>query len=155
MSIYLLAFLIGVIAGLRALTAPAAVSWAARLGWLHLENTWLAFLGYAATPYILSVLAVGELISGKLPKTPSRKAPPGFIARIVTGALCGAALAAADGGLIAGLIAGVLGAIAGTFGGYEFRSRLVKAIGGKDLPIALLEDAIAIGGAVLIVSRVS
>lgn len=155
MSIYVLAFLIGVIAGLRAMTAPAAVSWAARLGWLHLENTWLAFLGYAATPYILSVLAVGELINDKLPKTPSRKAPPGFIARIVTGALCGAALAAADGALIAGLLAGVLGAIAGTLGGYEFRARLVRAIGGKDLPIALLEDAIAIGGAFLIVSRVS
>jgi uncharacterized membrane protein len=155
MSIYVLAFLIGVIAGLRAMTAPAAVSWAARLGWLHLENTWLAFLGYAATPYILSVLAVGELINDKLPKTPSRKAPPGFIARIVTGALCGAALAAADGALIAGLLAGVLGAIAGTLGGYEFRARLVRAIGGKDLPIALLEDAIAVGGAFLIVSRVS
>ena len=141
MSTYVLAFLIGVIAGLRAMTAPAAVSWAARLGWLHLENTWLAFLGYAATPYILSVLAVGELINDKLPKTPSRKAPPGFIARIVTGGLCGAALAAADGGLIAGVVAGVLGAIAGTLGGYEFRARLVRAIGGKDLPIALLEDA--------------
>jgi len=155
MFIYLLAFLIGVIAGLRAMTAPAAVSWAARLGWLHLENTWLAFLGYAATPYILSVLAVGELINDKLPKTPSRKAPPGFIARIVTGALCGAALAAGDGGLIAGLLAGVLGAIAGTLGGYEFRARLVRAIGGKDLPIALLEDAIAVGGAALIVWRIS
>jgi uncharacterized membrane protein len=155
MSTYVLAFLIGVIAGLRALTAPAAVSWAARLGWLHLENTWLAFLGYAATPYILSVLAVGELINDKLPKTPSRKAPPGFIARIVTGALCGAALAAADGSLIAGLLAGGLGAIAGTLGGYEFRARLVRAIGGKDLPIALLEDAIAVGGAFLIVARVS
>lgn len=150
-----LAFLVGVIAGLRSMTAPAAASWAARLGWLHLENTGLAFLGYAATPYILTVLAGGELINDKLPKTPSRKAPVPFIARIVMGALCGAALAAADGGLIAGLLAGVLGAIVGTLGGYEFRVRLVNAIGGKDLPIALLEDAIAIGGAALIVSRIS
>src|ERR1035441_9270827 len=95
MSVYVLAFLIGVVAGLRALTPLAAVSWAARLGWLHLENTWLAFLGFAATPYIVSVLAIGELINDKLPKTPSRKAPPGFIARIVTGALCGGAVGAA------------------------------------------------------------
>jgi uncharacterized membrane protein len=147
---FVLAFLIGVVAGLRALTPLAAVSWAARLGWLHLENTWLAFLGYAATPYIFSVLALGELINDKLPKTPSRKAPPGFIARIVTGAMCGAALVAAAPPL---LVAGAIGAVAGTLGGYEFRARLVKAIGGKDLPIALLEDAIAIGGAFLIVSR--
>jgi hypothetical protein len=47
MSLYVLAFLIGVIAGLRSLTAPAVLSWAARLGWLHLENTGLAFLACA------------------------------------------------------------------------------------------------------------
>jgi uncharacterized membrane protein len=153
MSVYVLAVLIGVIVGLRSMTAPAAVSWAARLGWLHLEDTPLAFLGFAATPYIASLCAIGELIADKLPKTPSRKAPAGFITRVVSGALCGAALGAAGGGLIGGLLAGVIGAVAGTLGGYEFRARLVKATGGKDLPIALLEDAIAIGGAFLIVSR--
>ena len=151
MSTFVLAFLIGVVAGLRSMTAPAAVSWAARLGWLHLENTWLAFLGFAATPYVVSALAVGELIIDKLPKTPSRKAPGPFIGRIVIGALCGAALGAASQSLIGGLLAGALGGVAGTLGGYEFRSRLVRAIGGNDLPIALLEDAIAIGGALLIV----
>ena len=155
MATYILAFLIGVIAGLRAMTAPAVVSWAARLGWLHLENTSLAFLGFAFTPYILSALAIGELINDKLPKTPSRKAPAPFIGRIVTGALCGAALGATSQALVGGLLAGVLGAIAGTLGGYELRSRLVKATGGNDLPIALLEDAIAIGGAILIVARFS
>jgi uncharacterized membrane protein len=155
MPTFALAFLIGVIAGLRSLTAPAVVSWAARLGWLHLENTSLAFLGFAATPYILTVLAIGELIADKLPKTPSRKAPPGFIARIVTGGLSGAALGAASQAMLAGLVAGVIGAVVGTLGGYEFRVRLVKAAGGKDLPIALLEDVIAIGGAFLIVARFS
>jgi uncharacterized membrane protein len=153
MSIYVLAFLVGVVAGLRSLTAPAAVSWAARLGWLHLENTGLAFLGYSATPYIFTVLALVELVADQLPKTPSRKAPPGFIARVVMGGLCGAALGATSDALVAGLVAGVLGGVAGMFGGYEFRVRLVRAIGGNDLPIALLEDAIAIGGAFFLVSR--
>jgi uncharacterized membrane protein len=155
MSTYVFAFLIGVIAGLRSLTAPAAVSWAARLGWLHLENSWLAFLGFAATPYIISALAIGELIRDKLPTTESRKGPRGFITRILTGALSGAALGATGASWIAGLLAGVAGAIVGTLGGYEFRVRLVKASGGKDLPIALLEDVIAIAGAFLIVSRFS
>jgi uncharacterized membrane protein len=155
MSIYVLAFLIGVVAGLRSMTAPAAVSWAARIGWLQLENTSLAFLGAAITPYILSVAAIGELINDKLPKTPSRKAPGPFVARIVTGALSGAALGAPSQALIGGLLAGAVGAVAGTLGGYELRSRLVRATGGKDLPIALLEDAISVGGAFLIVSRAS
>jgi len=153
MTIYLLAFFIGVTAGLRSMTAPAAISWAARLGWLHLEGTWLAFLGFAATPYIMSLLAIGELIADQLPSTPSRKAPSGFTARIVAGALCGAALGASAQVLIGGMLAGIIGAVTGTLGGYEFRVRLVKATGGRDLPIALLEDAIAIGGAFLIVSR--
>lgn len=150
MSVFALAFLIGVIAGLRSMTAPAAVSWAARLGWVHVENTWLAFLGFQFSPYIITVLAVGELIADKLPKTPSRKAAGPFGFRIVSGALCGAALGA---GSLGGAIAGALGAVAGTLGGYELRMRLVKATGGRDLPIALLEDVIAVGGAVLIVSR--
>ena len=65
MSTYVLAFLIGVVSGLRSMTAPAAVSWAARLGWLHLENTWLAFFGFAATPYVLTLFAIGELCFGR------------------------------------------------------------------------------------------
>jgi uncharacterized membrane protein len=107
--------------------------------------------GLCGHAYIVSILALAELINDKLPKTPSRKSPPGFIARIATGALCGAALGAPDQALIGSLLAGVIGAVAGTLGGYEFRSRLVRAIGGNDLPIALIEDAIAIVSAVLVV----
>ncbi len=144
MSPYVLAFLIGVIAGLRSMTAPAAVSWAARLGWLHLENTPLAFLGFPYYVLHFTALALGELVADKLPNNsePENSAP--FVGRIGTGALSGAAIGAASGGLIGGLIAGALGGVAGTLGGYEFRARLVKAIGGKDLPIAVLEDVIAI-----------
>jgi uncharacterized membrane protein len=153
MTTSVLAFLIGVVAGLRTMTPLAAVSWAARLGWLHLEGTPLAFFGFSAAPYILSALAIGELINDKLPKTPSRKAPAPFAARVVIGALCGAAIGGPAQALPIGVVAGALGGVAGTLGGYEFRSRLVKATGGRDLPIALLEDAIAVGAAFWLVSR--
>ena len=153
-SVFALAFAIGVIAGLRALTAPAVVSWAARLSWLNLQNTWAAFLGYAATPYIFTVFAIGELVNDKLPKTPSRKAPPSFAVRIVLGAFSGAALCAgANQSAALGAVAGGLGAVAGTLGGYEARSRLVKALGTPDFVIALLEDAVAVAGGFFIVSR--
>jgi uncharacterized membrane protein len=52
---------------------------------------------------------------------------------------------------VGGLIAGILGAVIGTVGGYAFRARLASAFG-KDRPAALIEDAIAIGGAFLIVA---
>jgi len=150
--LYALAFLIGIAAGLRALTPAAFVCWAARLGWLKLQGTPLAFLGYAVTPWIFTIAAIGELINDKLPKAGSRKAPPAFIARIVMGALCGAAIGATAGALAGGLILGAIGAIVGTFGGYEFRARLARAAG-RDLPIALLEDAIAIALTFWVVTR--
>jgi uncharacterized membrane protein len=122
----------------------AAVSWAAHFGILPLEHTWLAFLGYAFTPYLLTLLAIGELVNDKLPKTPSRLVPPQFLARIVTGALCGLAIGLSRNGIIIGLMAGIAGAVAGTFGGAKARGFLAKRFG-RDLPPALLEDAVAFG----------
>lgn len=150
MSVYVLALLIGVVAGLRAMTAPAAVSWAAHLGWLPLQDTPLAFLGFTATPYIFTVLAIVELITDQLPKTPSRTVPMQFGARLLLGGLSGAAIGAAHGGVGAGLIAGLIGAVIGTLGGARVRSAMARTFG-RDQPAALIEDAVAIVGAVLIV----
>jgi uncharacterized membrane protein len=144
MFIFINAFLTGTASGLRALTGLAAVSWAAHFGILSLGHTWLAFLGYAFTPYILTLIAIGELINDKLPKTPSRLIPPQFITRIVISALCGLAIGLSGNGMIIGLVAGIIGAVAGTFGGAKARSLLAKTFG-RDLPAALLEDAVALG----------
>ena len=132
------------------------MSWAAYLGWLPgLENTWAWFMGHWLTPWIFTVLAIVELVNDQLPSTPSRKVPQQFGARIVTGALSGATIGAAAGVTIGGLVAGVIGAVIGTLGGYEARKRLVAATGGRDLPIALVEDAVAMSRRALIVSAVS
>ena len=145
----LLALLSGIVAGMRAMTAPAGVSWAARLGRLDLSGTWLAFLGYAWTPWIVTLCAIGELVTDQLPSTPSRKVPVQFGTRIVVGAVCGAAITAQAGALLAGALAGILGAVVGTLGGSALRRRLAAAFG-SDRPAAFLEDAIAIGLALLI-----
>ena len=145
----LLAFLIGIVAGLRSMTAPAAVSWASYVGRLHLGGTWLAFLGSRWTPWILTLLALGELVADQLPFTPSRTAPLGFGGRIVTGALSGAAVGTAGGAMLGGAIAGVAGAVVGTLGGHSFRAWLAAALG-NDRPAAFIEDAIAISAALAI-----
>ena len=150
MSFYALALLIGIVAGLRTMTAPAAVGWAAVWGWLPLQGTAVAFLGYTLTPWIFTVLAIGELVADPLPSTPSRKLPMQFGARLVSGGLCGAAFGAASGALASGLVTGVIGAVLGTLGGAEARARLARALG-RDLPAALVEDVVAIGGACLII----
>jgi uncharacterized membrane protein len=148
-----LALLIAVVAGLRAMIAPAAVSWAAYLGWLNLENSWLAFLGYTYTPWILTLLAIAELFNDKRPTTESRTVPVQFSGRIFSGALCGAALGIGGQNILAGIVLGIAGAVIGTLGGRAFRGRLATTFG-RDLPAALTEDVIAIGGALLIVTLI-
>ncbi|MDK1373931.1 MULTISPECIES: DUF4126 domain-containing protein [unclassified Sinorhizobium] len=154
MSVYILALFIGVVAGLRAMTAPAAVSIAAAAGWLPVANSWAAFMGFRFTPYVFGLLALVEYVTDQLPSTPSRKVPRQFGARIVSGGFCGTVIGTAAGSLIGGAVAGAIGAIIGTLGGYEARKRLGLAIG-KDLPAALLEDLISILLAFWVVSSVS
>ena len=152
-KVLLLTFVIGVVAGLRVLTPLAAVAWGARLNDWPLIGTHLAWMGNAITPWVFSVLALGEFINDKLPTTPSRKAPPQFIARVVSGALSGAVIGGAQDSLAIGLIAGAVGAIAGTLGGAAVRGKLAAAFG-KDLPAALLEDVVAIGLAIAVVAQI-
>ena len=148
-----LAFLIGFFAGLRSLMAPAATAWAVYLGWLKLESP-LSLMGSVASVAILTLLAIVELVADKLPKTPNRTSPPGLIARIVTGGLTGACVAAGGGqGIFLGAMLGAVGGVVGCFAGYEARRRLVKALGTRDLYVALIEDLVAIAGSFWIVSR--
>jgi uncharacterized membrane protein len=171
--VILLALLIGVVAGLRSLTAPAVVAWAAHLGslpdwdadhgwhnWYHVAGTWAGWLASTIAVVILTVLALGELVNDKLPKTPPRTAPPVFAVRIIMGGFAGAVLGGAilkshHGLALTGLGAGMVGAVLGTLGGYQARKRLVALIGGKDLPIALLEDAVAVFGGLGVVAAVA
>jgi len=155
--VLILCLLLGVACGLRALTPPAVVCWAAHLGWLVLIGSHLAFLGTLIAAVIFTILALGELFGDKTSKIGPRTAPPGLVARIVMGALCGAALAIAGhagrSGHIIGAIAGVIGAIAGTFIGLRVRRALTAPGKLPDLPVALVEDLIAIGGSLFLVTR--
>jgi len=151
--VFALALGIGIVAGLRSLTAPAAVSWAAHLGWLNLQGSPLAFMGSTAAVALLSLAAVGEYVVDKLPKTPRRTLPPSLAFRIVTGGLSGACLcASANQSLLAGAVLGALGGVIGGFAGYEARTRLVRGLQVKDVFVALPEDLVAIGLAFLLVS---
>jgi len=148
-----LAFLIGFFGGLRSLTAPAMTAWAAHLGWLKLPGP-LALIGSIPSVAIFTLLAAVELVADKLPKTPSRTAPPGLIARIIVGGLTGACVAAGGGkGVLSGAVLGIIGSVVGCFGGFQARTRLVKALGTPDIYVALIEDILAIAGSLWVVSR--
>ena len=153
---YIFAFAvgIGVVAGLRSLTAPAVVGWAVYFGWLSLQGSALAFMGSMLAVAIFSLLAIGELAADKMPGTPKRTAPVPLLARILMGGLCGACLfASAHQSFLIGALLGGTGGLIGAFGGYEIRRRLVSALNTKDIFVAILEDLIAISLAFFLVSR--
>lgn len=144
--------LTGIVAGLRTVTGLATVSWAAWLGAIDVSGTpWLAWLGYQWTPWIVSALALAEFVADKLPTTPSRKVPMQFGARLLVGAIAGAAIGWPQGHLVLGIVSGLIGATIGTLGGAAARARLAAAFG-KDRPAALIEDLVAIVGAAGIVA---
>jgi uncharacterized membrane protein len=152
--VFVLAFAIGIVSGMRSLTAPAVAAWAAHRNWLNLAGTRVAFMGSTAAVAIFTVLAIVELITDKLPWTPSRTAPVGLVARFLCGALSGACVGVSAGqSLASGAILGAAGGLAGAFAGYQWRTDLVKALKVPDFVIALVEDAIAIGAGLFIVSR--
>jgi uncharacterized membrane protein len=148
------ALLIGVVAGLRSLSAPAVVSWAAFLGWLDLRATWAAFLGHPAAAFLLGALAIAELVADQLPGTPSRKRPGPFAARLLSGGFCGAVLGSVHDVLVPSLVLGVIGAVLGTLGGYAARTRLARAEPRRDHAVAFAEDAVALLVAFLCVTAV-
>ncbi len=153
--VLLLALGIGVIAGLRSFTAPAIVAWAAVEHWgINLNNTWASWVGNVITAIIFTVLALGELFLDKQPKTPPRTAPPSFIARLVSGGFAGAVVGTAWAFPYSALGAGVLGAVLGTLLGYQARARLSGSLG-RDLPAALIEDAVAIAGGFALVAAIA
>ena len=148
---FLLTFLLGCVDGLRSLTAPALVCWAAHLGWLHFAGTRLAFLNHRSTLIVFTLLAVVELIVDKLPNTPARTAPLGLIARIVFGGACGQALATSAGmSLPFSVLLGSTGALVGAFAGYHSRRLIVSKAHAPDVAVAVAEDLIAIAGGLLI-----
>ena len=153
--VLLLALLIGVVAGLRAFTAPAAVAWAAALSWINLDGTWAEWVAHPITVTVVTIVAVVELVSDQLTRTPSRKTPVQFVARLITGAFAGAVLGTAWGYPIAALGAALIGAVVGTLGGFEARKRLTDGNDGFDPPVALLEDVVAVLGGFAVATLVS
>ena len=150
--VFAVAFGIGIVAGLRSLTAPAAVSWAAHLGWLNLHGSPLAFMGSTAAVAIFSLLAIVEYVGDMLPKTPRRTTAVPLTARIVMGGLSGACVcASANQPLLVGIALGGMGGLIGAFAGYEIRKRVVNGLKIKDAIIAITEDLVAIGLAFFLV----
>ena len=142
--------MLGAATGMRTFTPMAVICWFAYTGYLPVEGTWASWVAKLVTAIVFTVLALGELVGDKLPKTPDRTATGPLIARLIFGALVGGIVAASlNGSEIEGVILGVGGALVGAFGGQLIRREIVERSGSKDWPVAVAEDLVTVGFAVL------
>ena len=139
-------FLLGVAAGLRSMSAPAAALTAVRR--TETPDTSPRFLDNVNLPAIFALLALGEMLADKLPFMPDRKSPPAFAWRIVTGTLSAAAVTGEQGSLPLSILSGAAGAVTGTLAGSALRSKLAELFD-RDFPAALVEDALVVALAAL------
>jgi uncharacterized membrane protein len=150
--VLLFALLIGVVAGLRAMTAPAVVAWAGALGWINLDGTWAQWVAHPITVAVLTAFWPGGVGTDQLPSTPSRRVP------MYRGPAGAPAVSLARCWPPGGSRSDDLGHRGvyrcrldrcrgfGTLGGAEARKRLVEPQWTTTSPVALVEDAIAIVG---------
>jgi len=148
----LVSFLLGGFCGSRTMTPATVLCWFAFVVKLQTQGTWFAFLASPLVVAILTTAAIAELIFDKLPLGRSRLQPVGLIGRICTGAFVGAVMAGAmyESGR-EGALLGVSGAVLGALIGYWLRTRIVKWTGWPDIVVALMEDATAIAGSIVVV----
>ncbi|MBO0930531.1 DUF4126 family protein [Fibrella aquatilis] len=141
------AFLIGVVSGMRAMAGPALISQKLSTQTPNpLFDSSLSFIASPKTANVLKVLAGGELIGDKVPHGPDRISPPQLIARLASGATCGAALSEARGASVrVGALLGATGALAGAFTFFHLRRYLNHEQDIPDPLLAVIEDAITYG----------
>lgn len=139
------AVLLGIAAGSRAATPNAVL--ALRQPASHARWTTWAPYRWPAGRAVMVAGMLGEFVGDKLPSTPSRLAPGSLAGRIASGALAGAAIGSEAGrsGIVKGALLGGAGAVAGSVGGFWARKTIVEKSGLPDLPVALVEDCVAVG----------
>lgn len=144
--------LLGVVTGMRSMTAIAALSWAVWLG-LVPEQGWATWVAHLVVVIFLTVCALSEYVVDTLPKTPRRTEFGPAVLRVIVGALVGAMAAVAiNEPLAGGIIFGAGGAVIGTWGGFFVRMTVAR-IFRRDLPAALLETASALALVILALVR--
>ncbi|HZY61375.1 MAG TPA: DUF4126 family protein [Edaphobacter sp.] len=142
--------LLGVGTGMRTFTPLAVVSWFAYLGYLPLDDTWMVWLTRLTAVIVLTLLAAGEIFWDKRPGIPDRTSIGPLLARLIVGGLIGGTVAMSlNGSGIEGTLLGIGGALIGAFGGHLVRREIVEKTAGKDWPVALAEDVVTIGFAVV------
>lgn len=138
---------LGAASGLRSTAAPSQLSRALH----HLQaddgkSPAADLLARSSTRRILQLALLGELVADKLPGIPARTAPGPLVGRAIMGGLAGGVWAQrrAESGVFGALLGGSA-AVVGAYAGFSLRRALTHSMGLPDFPVAVCEDAVAIG----------
>lgn len=151
MSMAILAWLVaipvlGAMTGLRSMTPVAVLCFFAYRGNLDVAGTWAFWTAKPVSTLIFAILALGEFIGDKLPKTHNRTSSFPLVARVAFGALVGALAATGlHGSAIEGGFIAAISAVVATFCAFHIRQKLTKVNGLPDLGVAIVEDILAVG----------
>jgi uncharacterized membrane protein len=146
----LASFLIGLVAGQRAMTPLSVLAGAARRGELPAGAP---LAGLLANPLIAAgavALAAGEMAGDKMPSAPDRTVAIGLLARSVTAGFAGAVLAPADR-RPAGAALAVAAAVGASFIGLALRRPAMERYG--QATTGFIEDAIVLALAQAVVAQ--
>lgn len=138
--------MLGVVAGMRSQLPGALLAWRSSRGELpHNVAGPGGVLRRRGSVPMTTLAAVGEMVSDKLPQTPSRLEDGPFLGRVTLGAAAGSGVSVAFGSSrIAGAALGAAGAAAGSVAGHRLRAMAVQSTGISDTVWALVEDGLAI-----------
>lgn len=153
-EVYAGALLLGAVAGMRSMAAPAMIGRFAKTGLLSMDDSPLAFMAGSKTGVTMAVLAAGEFVADKLPFVPKRTKAGPLAARAISGGLSGAAFCSANKRPLGwGILLGAAGAIGAAYAAYDLRARAAQRFRVPDPMIAMLEDAVIAGAGILVSSR--
>ncbi len=145
-STYALAVGMGIIAGLRSMSAPALLSHHLVRRPHRARGMASRLLSSRASSGVFTLLAAGEMAADKVPGMPARTDPPALAGRALMCALTGAAVAEWHGGrsVAPAALVGAAAAVAASFLALELRTAAGRSFGVPDPVVAVIEDGIVL-----------
>ena len=155
-EVYAGAALLGALAGMRSMAAPAVLGQLSRRGALDEVAGPLALVTKPGFAAVSGAMALGEFVADKLPFTPNRTAAGPLLGRAFTGGISGAVVCSAKRkSVLLGALIGAAAAVGAAYGAYQLRKQVVASVHLPDAVIALAEDAVVGGLGIALTSRLS
>ncbi len=137
---------IGMVAGVRSMSAPAMVSRYLRRAERDGHDRLTELLASPIVSRLLQAAAAAEMAADKTSLVPDRTAWPSLAWRAIAGGAAGSIVAGTEGGSrLVGAALGAAGAVAATFAAFYLRRALRERLHVSDRVLGAAEDSVVVG----------